>query len=271
MAKISIIMGVYNLKNEHEINVTVDSILGQTFNDWELLICDDGSSNNTMEILKKVEKRDKRIKILNYEKNQGLATALNKCIEKSEGEFIARQDSDDISYPERLEKEMNFLLNNPEYDFVGCNANLYDENGVWGKYLTKEIPTKKDFLWTTQFLHPTVMFRRESLIKAKMYRVAKETKRCQDYDLFMRMYGLGMKGYNIQEVMFDYYQKDGHQKELSWKRRFEEAIIRYKGFKSMNILLIGLPYVIKPLVVKLIPHKFYRKIKKGEGGKQNEN
>lgn len=267
MPRVSIIMGVYNLKSYQEIKITVDSILAQTYSDWELIICDDGSTNDTRDILKKIEKLDSRIKIVGYESNRGLSTALNTCINCSKGELIARQDAEDISYPNRLQKEIDFLDEHPEYDVVGCNAKLYDhENGRWGDYKTKEIPQIRDFLWTTQFLHPTVVFRRESLLKAGKYRVAKETKRCQDYDLFMRMYSMGMKGYNLQEIMMDYYQKDGHQKELTWRKRYQEAVLRYKGFKQLGLMPGAFPYVVKPLVIKLIPQKLYRRLKKGEGG-----
>lgn len=267
MARVSIIMGVYNIKSFDDVKKTVDSIINQTYTDWEFIICDDGSTNQTFELLKKLETLDSRIKIIGYKENKGLSTALNSCIEISSGTYIARQDAEDISHPTRLEREVAFFDSHPEFDIVGCNANLFDhKNGRWGSYLTKECPTAKDFLWTTQFLHPTVLFRKESLIKAGKYRVSKETRRCQDYDLFMRMYSLGMKGYNIQEILFDYYQVDGHQRELTWTRRYEEMILRARGFKALGLMPAAFPYVVKPIVIKLIPQKLYRKLKKGEGG-----
>lgn len=267
MPKVSIIMGVYNIKSFEEVEGTVNSIINQTYTDWEFIICDDGSTNGSFEILKKLEALDQRIKVIGYAKNQGLSTALNACIDVSNGIYIARQDSEDISYPNRLEREIAFLDSHPEFDIVGCNASIFDhENGKWGSYVTKEYPIAKDFLWTTQFLHPTVVFRRESLLKAGKYRVAKETRRCQDYDLFMRMYSMGMRGYNIQDVLFDYYQVDGHQRELTWNRRFEEMIIRAKGFKQLGLMPAAIPYVIKPIIIKMIPQKLYRKLKGAEGG-----
>lgn len=266
MARVTVIIGVYNVKSKKDVEVTVDSLINQTYKDWELIICDDGSTNNTYELLQEFEKKDSRIKVIGYKENKGLSTALNACIDIADSEYIARQDIEDISHPERLEKQIKFLDENLQYDIVGCNANVFDENGVWTQYLVKEAPAKEDFLWTSQFLHPTVVFRKESLVKAGCYRVSPETRRNQDYDLFMQMYSLGMKGYNMQEILFDYYQVDGHQTELSWKRRYYEMIIRLKGFKKMGLLPKGLPYAVKPLIVKLIPHKIYRMLKKGEGG-----
>lgn len=267
MPRVSIIMGVYNIKSFEEVEETAKSIIDQTYTDWEFIICDDGSTNGSFGMLKRLETLDSRIKVIGYEKNRGLSTALNACIDVSTGVYIARQDSEDLSYPERIEKEIEFLDSHPEFDLVGCNAALFDhESGRWGSYLTKEYPVAKDFLWTTQFLHPTVVFRRDSLLKAGKYRVAKETRRCQDYDLFMRMYSMGMRGYNIQDVLFDYYQVDGHQRELTWNRRFEEMILRAKGFKQLGLMPAALPYVIKPILVKMIPQKLYRKLKGAEGG-----
>ena len=273
MPRVSIVMGVYNIKSYGELKGTAESVIAQTFTDWEFIICDDGSTNDTRAFLERIGSMDPRIRIIGYPDNRGLASALNACIEASSGELIARQDADDISYPERLQREVDFLDEHPEYDIVGCNARLYDhENGCWGDYKTKEEPGTRDFLRTTQFLHPSVVIRRDSLLKAGKYRVAKETRRCQDYDLFMRMYSMGMRGYNLQEFLMDYYQKDGHQRELSWKRRREEAVLRWKGFRSLGLMPGALPFVVKPLVMKLLPQKLYRKLKKGEGGDSgNEN
>ena len=84
MIDVSVIMGVYNCKNLNLLEKSVQSIINQTYKNWELLLCDDGSSDDTYEILKQIEKRDSRIKVLHYEKNQGLAFALNCCINEGE-------------------------------------------------------------------------------------------------------------------------------------------------------------------------------------------
>ena len=109
MPEVSIIMGVYNIKSFAEVEETAKSIINQTYTDWEFIICDDGSTNGSFETLKKLEKLDPRIKVIGYENNQGLSTALNACIDSSTGRYIARQDSEDLSYPDRLEREIAFL------------------------------------------------------------------------------------------------------------------------------------------------------------------
>ena len=263
MPEVSIIMGVYNCKNYELLDKSVDSILNQTFSDFEFLICNDGSTNDTLEHLKKYETKDARIRILTYEKNQGLNYALNFCLKEAKGKYIARQDDDDISNPERLKKEYDFLENNKEYAIVGTLAEVFDDNGIWGKYDNPEKPLKKDFYWNSPFMHPTVMVRKEAYDKVGGYRIAKETRRCEDIDLFMRMYAAGYKGYNIQERLYLYRMvNDPNVKYRPMKYRIDEAIVKYKGYKAMGNLLGGIPYVIKPILVGLIPQKILYQIKK---------
>lgn len=256
-------MGIYNCKNYELLDQSIDSILKQTFQDFELIICNDGSTNGTLEYLKSIESKDKRIKILSYEKNRGLNYALNTCLEKATGEYIARQDDDDISAPDRLEKEIAFLDNNPEYAIVGTLAYVFDDNGIWGKYDNPERPSKNDFYWNSPFMHPTIMIRKEAYDAVNGYRISKETRRCEDIDLFMRMYAAGYEGYNIQERLYSYRMvNDPKIKYRPMKYRIDEAIVKYKGYKAMGNLLCGLPYVVKPFIVGMLPQKILYQIKK---------
>lgn len=263
MPKISVIMGVYNCKNYEMLKKSVISIINQTYNDWEFIICDDGSINNTEDMLHEIAKLDRRIKIIGYKENRGLANALNCCIKEATGEYIARQDDDDISHPTRFEKQIKFIEYNNEYSIVGTIANVFDDSGIWGKYRLDEVVTKNSFLWNSPFLHPSLVIRKSDLEKVGGYRVAKETRRCEDYDLWMRMYAVGMKGYNLQEVLFNYrIDIDPEKKYRPMKYRIDEAIVRYKGFKAMGILLKGIPYIFKPFVIGLIPQCIFKVIRK---------
>ncbi|MCZ4406215.1 glycosyltransferase family 2 protein [Enterococcus lactis] len=145
MPKVSVIMGVYNCKDFQLLDKSIDSILEQTFPDFEFIICNDGSTNETLTVLKEYEKRDPRIKVLSYEKNKGLNYALNYCLKSASGEFIARQDDDDQSDKYRFEKQIKFLDTNREYSMVGTIADVTDDTGIWGEYLVPEKPQKKDF------------------------------------------------------------------------------------------------------------------------------
>lgn len=260
MPKISVIMGVYNCKDIDALNKSVNSIINQTYTDWEFIICNDGSTDNTLNILKKIEMKDERIKIISYEKNKGLRYALNKCIEESKGKYIARQDDDDISEKNRFEKQISYMEKHRDISIVGCRANVFDKNDVWGKYNVPEYPNKTDFYWNSPFIHPTVIIRKDDLIKAGCYRVAKETRRCEDYDLFMRMYSLGMVGHNLQEELYRYNISVGNKKYRPMKYRIDEAKVRFIGYKKMGVLIKGIPYIMKPIIIGLIPQFIFKNI-----------
>ena len=263
MEKISVIMGVYNCQNFYRLKKSIESILNQTYKNFEFIICDDGSTNETYSYLREFSKLDNRIKVLRYSENKGLSYALNYCIKHSSGEFIARQDDDDISHPKRFAKQIDFLKENQSYDFVGSLANVVsNDEKIWGRYQVPEIPQKKDFLWNSPFIHPTIMFRKESLTQVSGYRVLKITRRCEDLDLFMRMYALGIKGYNLQEFLYDYSFENNDKKVYrKFKYRLDEAFVRFYGYKQMNMLIIGIPNIIKPIMVGLIPQRIMYRIK----------
>lgn len=263
MPKVSIIMGVYNCKDKAKLKKSVESIQNQTYQNWELVICNDGSTDDTPKTLEEIKQLDSRIKIVSYEKNHGLAYALNYALRNSKGEYIARQDDDDYSEKTRIEKEVNFLDNNPQYAMVGTAAIVYDDDGIWGDYPVEEKPTRKTFLWNNPFIHPVMMMRKEALEAVQGYRIAKETRRCEDYDLFMRMYAKGYLGYNLQEKLYRYYKENNRQtKYRPMKSRLEEAKVRLIGYRKMHILMPGIFFVFKPIIIGLIPQKFFRKIEK---------
>lgn len=128
MPEVSVIMGVFN--SAKKVGVAIESILNQTFTDFEFIICDDASTDNTYETIKEYAGKDKRIKLLKNEKNLGLAGTLNICLESARGKYIARMDDDDFSHPQRFEKQIKFLDENPEYAIVGTSKNYFDENGI---------------------------------------------------------------------------------------------------------------------------------------------
>lgn len=262
MPSISIIMGVYNCKNFTLLKNSVLSIVNQTYKDWEFIICDDGSTNDTLLFLNELSALDSRIRIISYKENKGLAFALNRCLSYARGKYIARQDDDDLSYPERLEKQIAFLMSNKQYRIVGTLAHIYDDSGIWGNYELNEKPNIKSFLWNSPFIHPSIMMYKDDLLKVGGYRVSKETRRCEDYDLFMRMYASDIIGYNIQEKLYQYRIVRSDKKYRAMEYRIDEAIVRFKGYRALGILLIGLPYIIKPILIGLLSQRILNSLKK---------
>lgn len=266
---VSVLMGIYNNRNYTELKRSVDSILSQTFQDFEIIICNDGSDEDTLSQLEKIKKLDDRIHIVGYEKNKGLPYALNYAFKFSQGEYIARMDPDDISYPARFEKELSFLRAHEEYALVGCIADIFDSEGIWGTYRVPEIPQNTDFLWNSPFLHPSIIIRRHVLEQVGGYKVTKGTVlgRSEDYELFMRLYKAGYCGYNIQEKLMAYQVKNGNKKYRKMKVRFWETVVRIQSFPRMQLGWRAFPYAFKPLIVGCIPQFLFRIIKKVQYGR----
>ena len=170
-------------------------------------------------------------------------------------------DDDDISRLDRFAKQVNFLVRHNEYAFVGSIANVFNKKGIWGVLKMPEYPTEKDLLWNIPFIHPSMMFRKSALHKVGGYNTNKVNRRCEDYTLVMDMYSMGLKGYNFQESLIDYQLENGKKKYRTMKYRIDEAIVRFYGYRKNRILLQGIPYIIKPLILGLIPQCVFRKIK----------
>lgn len=254
-------MGVYNNKNTAALYKSVYSIIGQSYTDWELIICNDGSTDNTASVLAELGKLDARIKIIGYAENKGLAYALNYCLEQAHGRYIARMDDDDVAHKDRLQKQIDFLEMHGEFAFAGSNANVFNEKGIWGILKMPRCPNSNDFLWNIPFIHPSMVFRKSALLTAGGYKTDAVNRRCEDYSLVMELYSLGMRGYNFQEALLDYYIANGNTKYRPMRDRIDEAIVRYRGYKKNGILFRGIPFIIKPLILGLLPQCIFRKIK----------
>ena len=155
--KISVIMPVYNTKGEY-LEASIQSILNQTYKNFEFLIIDDGSTNpETKNILSSYRFKDRRIRLIKGNHN-GIAKSLNILISKSRGEYIARMDSDDISMPDRFEKEVRILDKNSNVGLVSSRIKYFGYRN--DKLVYPESPSYFDMIRENQIAHPTVMFRR---------------------------------------------------------------------------------------------------------------
>jgi len=146
MPNISVIMGVYN--GEHRVTKAVESILNQDYEDFEFIICDDGSTDDSYYVLEMLSKQDNRIVLLKNSKNMGLAPTLNYCLKNARASYIARMDDDDWSHPERFKKQVKFLDENPSYGYVGCNIGIKHDGQAIGFRKFPEKPIENDFLYT---------------------------------------------------------------------------------------------------------------------------
>lgn len=261
-------MGVYNQLNKEQLTMAVDSILNQTEKNLEYVIYDDGSEEVASAYIRELASKDRRILLIGKEQNHGLAFSLNECIGEASGQYIARMDADDISHPDRLRRQIDYLENNSEYAWVGCNAKLIDDEGIWGQRNMPERPDEKDYLRFSPYIHPTVVYRRELFENHGGYIATKETLRCEDYEIFMRLRRLGYRGYNLQECLLQYREDRASYKKRKWKYRVNETKLRFRNFKQMKLLFpFGWAYALRPMIGFFVPNLLIRKIKQGESNR----
>lgn len=251
---ISVIMSIYNQLNREQLKRAVQSVLQQTFTEFEFIIYNDGSDEMVTGYLREFADMDERIVLIDNPANHGLAYSLNTCIDVAKGRYLARMDDDDICAPDRLMVQYQYMETHPSVTYVGCNAWLIDNHGIWGTRKMPENPGRQDFLRFSPFIHPTVMIRRDVFDNTQAYRQGKETWRCEDYELFMRLWKLGHRGYNIQETLFYYREDRCSYKKRKFRYRLDEMKLRYRNFRAMNMLFpFGWLYVLRPLAAAIIP------------------
>ena len=252
--KISIIMGIYNC--ESTIAEAINSIINQTYSNWELIMCDDGSSDRTYEIARKFYlKFPKKIKLLKNDNNMRLAATLNKCLKYASGDYIARMDADDISLPVRLEKQLKFLEDNEEFDCVG--SNMIINNGKDNTVIRKmpEYPTRKTLLKTTPFAHPTIMARKSVYSSLGGYTVSTITARAEDLDFWFRFMKHGYRGYNIQENLYIYKEEITDLKKRTISAAFKTSKVFIKGYRLLQFPVYDYIFALRPIIVALLPNK----------------
>lgn len=261
MKRVTVIMGVYNISDRNIAKDALMSVVQQTFTDFDIIICDDGSNNDTLEVIQDILNDAPSVTYIKNPKNHGLAYSLNRCLELAQGEYIARMDIDDISYLNRFEKQVDFLDKNPSIALVSSWADLFDTK-VWGIRKFVEMPKKEDFLFSTPILHGGMMIRKSALNAVGGYRAAWDTRRAEDYDLFVKLYAAGYKAYSIQSPLYQIREDKEAYRRRSYKYRIAESIIRYKGYKQLGLFPIGYLYLFKPLIVGLIPQTILKKLRK---------
>ncbi|MBQ9530754.1 MAG: glycosyltransferase family 2 protein [Eubacterium sp.] len=250
--KISIIMAVFNC--EKTLKESIDSILAQSYDNWEFIICDDCSTDLTFAIINeyKEEYPDKFI-IIQNETNSKLAYSLNHCLKYATGKYVARMDGDDLSTPDRLEKQVEFLRNHPDVDLVGCSMQRFSESGMGMIDKKPEHPDKNTMKSCIPFNHATIMTYKRVYDSLNGYTVAKRTERGQDYDLWFRFFYEGFNGANMEEALYLVREDINAIKRRTFKVRwmgFQTTKYGYKllGFPKYLIVVEALRTILKSLV-----------------------
>lgn len=259
---ISVLLCVYN-PNKEQFHEAVNSIIGQTFTEWEMILYDDGSEEEYKKFIHDMSCLDTRIRYLRNEKHNYLAYGLNEAMKLAKGKYLARMDADDISHPTRFEKQFKFLEEHSLFMWVGSNIFVMDESGnIWGERRYPKSPGKVAFLKYSPYAHPTIMIRRKELLHYGGYKTGQHPYRSEDYELFMRLHAAGEQGYNLQENLLNYREYEEAYKKRTFKFQYQEMLVRFEGFHKLKILnpkTFG--YVLKPMIVWAIPNKLIYALK----------
>lgn len=196
---ISVIMGVH-VVDDYLLNA-INSILHQSFSEIELLVVANGKDCHIIEQYINSNIKDDRLVILKSKIPQ-LAYSLNLAIDNAKYKYIARMDSDDISYPDRLRRQLNYLLEN-NLDMVGSNVRLIDESGnsIGSRIAPKGRAINKKIPFGSTFIHPSCMYKKDLIIKARGYNSGFNS---EDYDLWLRLKRLNISWDNMNEILLDY-------------------------------------------------------------------
>lgn len=227
--KVSVIMPVYN--GSLYIRNSIESILAQTFDDFEFIIVDDHSSDNSQEIIKTY--KDSRITLLCKKTNSGISTALNAGMEQSVGKYIAIMHCDDVSFPTRLEKQLAFLDSHPQIGVCGTFAQKMGVNRQKLTYATESDDIKAMLLFRSAFCHPTVMLRKD------VFPAFNLTYDCgyrymEDYELWCQLLKL-TEFANLPEVLL-HYRVHADQAGTNTKRQHEAKKIRLSQLNALGIV-----------------------------------
>ncbi len=232
--RISVIMGVHNCKKT--LSRAIESVLGQTYDNWELIICDDGSDDGTYEVAAEYCFRfPSRIVLLKNESQKQLAYTLNRCLAVADGEYIARMDGDDVSHRDRFLRQISFLESNPAVDLCGCGMRAFDDDERMGSVtLCTENPDRDTPYHGLPFCHATVMCRRRVYEDLGGYVSVDRTVRCEDRDLWFRFFEKGFRGVNLRDVLYFVCENEDSVRRRSAKNRWRFFKTELYGYKLLK-------------------------------------
>ena len=212
---LSVIMAVYETPKEY-LKQAIDSILNQSYTKYEFIIIDDGCKNTeTVGCLEEYNIQDNRIKLIRNSRNIGLTKSLNRALKECKGKYIARMDSDDISFPERFQKQIEYMENNPEVCLCGSNTVvfdgdniIYDESEIRSRIRNNEISDIRMLIENVGFAHPTFMMRKAFLDEHEIW-YDESLRYAQDYGLVTDIIIKGGKLHRIGESLLKYREHEG--------------------------------------------------------------
>jgi glycosyltransferase EpsE len=253
-------MGIYNCAET--LSTSIYSLINQTYRDFEIILYDDGSTDETYNTAKILADKDDRIILIRNERNKGLSHALNHCLLYAKGEYIARQDGDDISLPHRFEKQIEAFENHPGISIVSTAMIYFNETGEYAVNRLIEYPASKHLLYKSPICHASCMVQKKAFQDVSGYSEKQKCYRVEDYDLWFRMYAKGHKAYNILEPLYMILNNKNTYKRRKFKYRINESRVMFSGIKMLGFPAYYCIFALKPLVAAIFPkyllYRFHR-------------
>lgn len=241
-------VGIPFFNAEKFLSKAIESVISQSYDNWELLLLDDGSNDGSLEIAKRFEQHDNRVKVFSDGKNKGLGARLNELATLFNGDYIARMDADDIMHPIRLETQVQILKDNPNIDVLGTNAYVIDENDlVFGmRYRENSGMTKVE-----RFIHPTIMGKKQWFLDNPY---DEKAIRIEDAELWYRTKSSSNFYITYEPLLFyrefgnnyykKYFQANGstmhilnkYPEDKFWKNFFLSNKVKGSMYKILNVI-----------------------------------
>lgn len=253
-------MGIYNCADT--LDQAVLAIEKQTYSNWELILCDDGSTDNTYEVAQNLAAQDERIILLRNHQNMGLNQTLNNCLAVATGKYIARMDGDDDCASDRFAKQVKFLETHLEFHITSCPMKLFDENGEWGQTTVPEYPSPEDVVCGTAISHAAVMLHKKCMDAVGGYTVDKRMLRVEDVNLWIKLYAAGYRCYNIQEPLYRMRNDKNALNRRKYIYRINSAYVRLRGCKCLHLGVKCYIRALKPMISGLVPARLRQYIRK---------
>lgn len=229
---VTIVMSVYN--GERYLNDAIRSMLNQTYKNFEFIIIDDGSTDNSLKIIEKYKKEDKRIILIKNGINKGLIYSLNKGIDQSKGKYIVRMDADDISFAYRIEKQVEFMEKNYDIAMCGSGMNIFLNNSKLFKIKSQSENNyeklKAILIFKNSFAHPTMIIRRD-ILKKEDLKYREEFKYAEDYGLWIEI-ASKYKVTNMKNILLNYRVLADSITRVANKNINERKIVFKRIFKN---------------------------------------
>lgn len=255
-------MGIYNCAPY--LQEALESLYAQTYQEFKIILCDDGSTDGTYEIAQKNSTEHNNIVLIRNEKNMGLNYTLNHCLEYADTEYCARMDGDDISLPTRFETEIKFLDKHPEYAIVSCPMIYFDEKGEFGRGKAGGEPKKEVFNKVVPFCHAPCMVRTEAYKAVGGYSVDKRLLRHEDYNLWMKMFAKGYRGYNLSEHLYAMRDDRTATRRRKLRGRLNGVYAHWLAYRELDLsffswLKFSVMNITKGIMPKFMYEYFHKK------------